>query len=128
YDQFDEPIYDWLLEHELTPQGRIFNVGTGSGVLTIDGTILGDGLIEGDKVIVNAGTYSAVNIRNIDIESGLVEIDGNNVTVEDESTVQNCNGIDVHSINYTENFPKAITLAGSVTRARFHDLTFDDVY
>jgi hypothetical protein len=63
--------------------GRVLKVGTGSGELVVDGTTLG---IKCDDVIkIQAGTYSHITIKNINVgcnvtvqNDGLVEVSGSN--------------------------------------------------
>lgn len=51
-----------------TPAGRIVNVGTGTGSLTIDGVDLS--LQSGDVVVIKEGTYSSLTISDIIISDG----------------------------------------------------------
>lgn len=60
------------------PVGRVFNIGTGSGTLTINGTGAGTPwhpLQDGDKFILKGGTYTALNWQNMDLASGTITVE-----------------------------------------------------
>lgn len=50
------------------PSGRIVNVGTGSGNLTISRTA--NGLLDGDTVVIQGGNYEDIRIEDIMVEDG----------------------------------------------------------
>lgn len=87
YDPFDESIYDWLLDHTLIPtSGRTFNVGTGSGDLTIDGSnLIYEGspttIQNGDIIEIEGGTYNSITTTNLSVNETPVIIKN----VNDES-------------------------------------------
>ncbi|PPL00244.1 hypothetical protein [Parapedobacter indicus] len=54
--------------------GRIFQVGTGSGNLTINGSVIGGGLLADDVVEIVPGTYNVITIQDFNIISGFATV------------------------------------------------------
>lgn len=78
YDQFDEPVYDWMMGHTLAVN---FNVGTGSGQqLVVDGNDTGAAwfpLRPNYRFSINAGTYQNIRFKNISVDTGVVQLSCN---------------------------------------------------
>lgn len=65
----ETPVFVKLTQDGPPPVGRIFNVGTGSGNLTINGTNTGAAwypLEPGDTFIIKGGTYGSITTSNLE--------------------------------------------------------------
>jgi hypothetical protein len=56
------------------PASRVFSVGTGSGNLTIDGAVLGDGIQANDVIEIASGSYSTITYQNFSVTTGRATI------------------------------------------------------
>lgn len=103
-------IYDWLLSHTSSP--RVFLVGGGDGNITIDGSILGDGLINGDIINIAPGIYNNLNIINIDIPIGYVTVksEGSTRISVNHFEPKNVIGLRLENVNITSTGQNNISL------------------
>ena len=54
--------------------GRVFQVGTGTGNLIINGSVIGGGLLADDIVEIVPGTYNVITIQDFNIISGFATV------------------------------------------------------
>ncbi|WP_346239098.1 hypothetical protein ABDK00_010200 [Niabella insulamsoli] len=128
------------------PSGRVLEVGSGSGNLTIDGdnlTINGAKITfqNGDLVKIKGGAYNAITIRNISVPSngarvtfindGQITFNGgklmnlanlNNVTVSGAGQSSNDRGI-----SFTNSSYRAIMLSGTINNFTLQNMRFSNV-
>lgn len=110
------------------PVGRVFNVGTGGGSLSIDGNNIGGGLIIGDTVIVEPGSYSSVSISNINIPAGSALINMDDCTVTGLMSITNTVGADIVGTSFENNPNRAIELVpGNLGNLKLRNMSFSNV-
>ncbi|WP_114789067.1 hypothetical protein U0035_05730 [Niabella yanshanensis] len=131
---------------DTTIKGRSFQVGSGSGNLTIDGSNLvinGSNIVltNGDIVKIKGGSYTSITIRNVNvptngarvtfINDGLITLAGtrqmnlsnlNNVTVSGAGSSQNDRGL-----VFTNNSFRAVVLSGSVNNFTLQNVLFKNI-
>lgn len=108
--------------------GRIFNIGTGSGSLTINGATIGDGLLANDIVLVEPGAYNNVTIQNFDVGGGYATVNMVGSSIGGLTTISNSVGLNLVGGDYDGNSNRAIVLTpGTLSDIRIHGQSFKDV-
>ncbi|WP_257668232.1 hypothetical protein [Parapedobacter tibetensis] len=109
--------------------GRVFDVGIGSGHLVIDGDLIGGGVLADDTIRILPGTYDTITIQNIELNLGRVTVFGMPATNVAEGTIYvgNVNGLNLSDINIYGGYRGLVFTGETLKNVTVSAINFSDI-